>query len=80
MTTDAQRKNSSRPGDGRQALHYILSEVFRREVTVLEQGAGFHFNIPNWTEFLDKCTERMERTNRLREMRHYDAIDGLGNS
>lgn len=82
MTTDAQRKNSSRPGDGRQALHYTLSEVFRGEVTILEQGAGFYLDVTNWTKFLDKCAKRMEGANGLQKyfICHYNIIDGLHTS
>jgi hypothetical protein len=49
-----------RPRKRRQALDDILSELFGREVTILEEGTGFNFDVSNRTEFFDECAERMK--------------------
>lgn len=49
-----------RPGNRGQALQDVLSEVFGREVAVLEQSASLHLDVTDRSELFDESTERMK--------------------
>lgn len=52
--------NNSRPGDGRETLQHILSELLSREIAVFEQGAGLDLNVTDRPEFLNKGSKGMQ--------------------
>ena len=55
------------PRDGGETLEYILTELLGQEVAILEQRAGFNFDIANGAKFLHQGAEWVKGANGLRE-------------
>jgi len=62
-----ERKGHSHPWNRRNALEYIVRELFRREIAVFEESAGFNLDVTNRSKLFDKCTKGMQRADRLND-------------
>ena len=60
MGSQVQREPDSPPGRGGKALHHIIAELLRGEVTVFEKRAGLDLDVTDRSEFLNEGAEGVE--------------------